>query len=424
MARNRKGRKRSEKPSEHILEISELGWHGDGLAEVDAKRVFVPFALKGETVRAMVTGNKARVIEVLDAAPERAEPICPHFGLCGGCAAQHLSESFYKDWKRESVATALSNRDIVAPVADLIDAHGAGRRRVTLHVRYDGGKAQAGFMQAGSHRLIDLDHCPVLAPDLQDAAVIARDFANALAKASKPLDIQLTATETGLDCAIHGAASLDLDARMDVSDCAERHDLARVTIGEDLVLERRAPQLTFDAAKVTIPSGGFLQATLEGEETLARLVLDGVGKASKVADLYCGIGPFSLRLTTHCQVLAFDNDEGAIAALNHAAHRTQGQKPVSAAARDLVRNPLHFSELKDFDAVVIDPPRAGGEAQSIELAQSRVKTIVSVSCNPASFAQDASVLIDGGYRLETVAPVDQFRYAGHVELVGIFSRPE
>jgi 23S rRNA (uracil1939-C5)-methyltransferase len=422
MARRKNRQHQKVKPLEQVLTISELGWHGDGLADVEGKRIFVPFTLAGETVRAMVTGNRAKILEIIEPSPQRIKPPCPHFTHCGGCAVQHLDPQPYADWKRHVIVRALENRDIDSSVEPLVDAHGDGRRRVTLHTRFISNGVQAGFMQAHSHKLIDLDRCPILDPELEKATAIARDLATPLASHPKPLDIQITVTESGLDCDIRGAGELSMDARMGLSDCAIAHDLARITVAGDLVLERRPPILTFGAAKVTLPPAGFLQATKAGEEILAGLVFEAVGDAKKVADLYCGIGPFSLRLADHCQVAAFDSDEAAITALTGAAHRIQGQKPVTAQVRDLIHNPLHATELKGFDAVVFDPPRAGAESQAIEIAQSKVPTVVAVSCNPATFAHDAAILIDGGYKLEKITPVDQFRYAGHIEMVGVFQR--
>jgi len=422
MAKRRMKQPAKVKATEHVLSVLELGWHGDGVAELDGKKIFVPFTLAGESVRAAVSGSRAEIIEILEAAPDRISPPCPHFGTCGGCAVQHLAMPAYHDWKRQIIEVALANQDIEASVAPMIDAHGNGRRRVTLHVRYEDGRVQAGFMQAYSHRLIDIDHCPILVPELANATDIARDLARALSKNNKPLDIHLTASESGLDCSVRGAVELDMDARMDLSDCASNHDLARISLDGELVLERRSPVLTFGVAKLALPPGGFLQATKAGEDTLSRLVLEAVGDVDRVADLYCGVGPFALRLAARSSVLAVDNDSAAINALKHAADHTLGQKPIRTEVRDLSSNPLYVDELNGVDAVVFDPPRAGAQAQVLEIIEAKVNTVVAVSCNPASFAHDASILTGGGYLLESVTPVDQFRYAGHVELVGVFRR--
>ena len=422
MARRKNRQRRKEKSVELVVKISEQGWHGDGIADVDGKRVFVPFTLAGETVRAIVTGTRAKVIEIIEPSSRRVDPPCSHFSHCGGCAVQHLADEPYASWKRHVIEKALANRFIEAPVETLVDAHGAGRRRVTFHARFSDNGVQVGFMQANSHKLVDLERCPILDPELEAATTIARDLVRPLSANLNLLDIQLTVTESGLDCDIRGAGGLDLEARMALSDCANSHDLARITVSGDMVLERRPPVLTFGSAKVTLPPAGFLQATKAGEDVLAKLVLDAAGEANKVADLYCGIGPFTLRLAQRSQVVSFDSDDVAIGALSNAANHTQGLKPVIAHVRDLSHNPLHQSELMGFDAVVFDPPRAGAEAQAMEIAESRVKTVIAVSCNPASFANDSSLLIGGGYKLEKVIPVDQFRYAGHVEMVGVFRR--
>jgi 23S rRNA (uracil1939-C5)-methyltransferase len=422
MARRRKKKSPTAKTTEHVLSISELGWHGDGVAEFDGKKIYVPRTLAGETVRAAVTGSRAAVLEILEASADRIEPMCPHFSLCGGCAVQHLAGGPYGTWKRRVIEVALANRQVEAAVEPLIEAHGNGRRRVTLHVRYENDQVLAGFMQAYSHRLIDIDHCPILVPELASATSIARDLAAAMTNNQKPLDIQLTATETGLDCAIRGGGELDLDGRMNLSDCANAHDLARISLDGELVLQRRSPTLTFGAAKLALPPGGFLQATKAGEDALTALVLEAFGDAGKVVDLYCGVGPFALRLAETRSVLAIDSDGEAIAALGQAADNTPGQKPVTTEVRDLAKNPLFKDELKGYDAVIFDPPRAGAEAQVLEIIDAKVATVVAVSCNPASFANDASLLTGSGYRLEKVTPIDQFRFAGHVEMVGVFRR--
>jgi 23S rRNA (uracil1939-C5)-methyltransferase len=420
----RKYRKKlsARKHSEINIQIEELGWHGDGIANSSGRRIYVPYTLAGESVRVLLTDSQAKLLEILHASPERVEPQCTYYGTCGGCAAQHLNFEAYYKWKRQVVVRALLNRQIEVPVEDLIDCHGSGRRRVALHVHKVDGKVRVGFMQARSHKLVDVKSCPVLAPELVKATDIARDVVGQLSNTAQALNIQLTVSETGLDCTISGAGKLDLSARVGLSDCASYHDLARLSVDDEMILERRAPILTFGAGKVVLPPRSFLQATTAGEEILSKIVLDGVSGANRTADLYCGIGPFSLRMAAHSSVLSFDSDATSIAALETAAHKVQGQKPVRAEVRDLTGNPLHASELDSFDAVVFDPPRAGAEMQAREIASSKVCRVIAVSCNAATFARDSSILIDGGYQLKKVTPVDQFRFAGHVEIVGVFER--
>lgn len=407
---------------ERILDISDLGHRGDGIALDDGETVYVPFALPGERVRATVTGKRATVTEILAAAPQRVEPACAHFTRCGGCAVQHLSPQAYAAWKRGLVATALAHRGIDCAVDPLVDAHGVGRRRTTLHVRFARGMPRAGFMAARSHDLIDLDACPILVPALADAPALARALAMPFAARGKPFDVHLTATGTGIDIDLRGVGATGLDARLDLPAIAEAHDLARITVGGELIVERHAPRIMCGPARVTLPPGAFLQATGAGEAALATLVQAHAGDAGTIADLFCGIGPFALRLAQKAEIFAADSNNAAIAALDTAARHTPGLKPVTTVRRDLFRNPLGADELKRHAAVVFDPPRAGAEAQARELAASVVPVVIAVSCDPASFARDAAILIAGGYRLTRVTPVDQFRHAPHVELVARFAR--
>ncbi len=405
------------------LRITAIGRHGDGVAVGDDGPIYVPFALPGERVRAQVEGQRGRLLELLDESAERIAPFCPHFGVCGGCAVQHWRAEAYRAWKRELVETALRHRNLAAEVAPLVDAHGAGRRRVTLHVRFAGGPPAAGFMEARSHRLIDLDACPILVPALAGAADIARALAAPLQGPVKALDVLLTATDAGIDVDIRGAVAAHGDSQPALAAAADAHDLARLSVNRELVVERRPPTLRIGAAIVPLPTGAFLQATAAGEAALARLVEDGVGGARHLADLFCGVGPFALRLAETSPVLAVDGSAPAIAALERAARGTAGLKPLQAERRDLFRRPLRPDELDRFDAVVFDPPRAGAAAQAAELARSRVPTVVAVSCDPASLARDAATLVEGGYRIASVVPVDQFRHSAHVEIVAVLRRP-
>jgi len=401
------------------LEISAMGHRGEGVAEGP---IYIPFTLPGEAVRVAVEGKRGRLLEVLEPSPERVDPPCPHFGRCGGCAVQHWRHGAYRDWKRGLVETALRHRQLEAPVGELIDAHGAGRRRVTLHVLFAGGRVLAGFMEGRSHRLLNLDACPILCPELAAAPAIARELGAAVRGHAKSFDILVTASKTGLDCDLRGRIPDHPDIQMDLSEAAARLDLARVTVNGDLGIERRMPMLSAGKARIPLPPGAFLQATAAGEETMARLVLEATGEAARVADLFCGAGPFALRLAEQASVLAVDSDEPALRALDRAARAAPGLKPVTTERRDLFRNPLMPRELDRYEAVIFDPPRAGAEAQARELAQSKVPTVVAVSCDPATLARDLAILVEGGYRIEGVTPVDQFKYAAHVETVAVLRR--
>jgi len=408
------------------LLIDHVGHFGDGVASSPGGNIYVPYTLGGETVEvAEVHGHpdRRRLVEVRQASPERITPFCPHFAVCGGCAIQHWTAEAYRAWKRNIVVETLAQAKISCEVAALIDAHGNGRRRVTLHARLGTHDVlKVGFAAANSHAIIPIDRCPILDPALDGALDAGWAIAEALISSRKPLDIQVTATHGGLDVDVRGSGPLSAALVAKLSALAQQRRLARLTRHGELVLMRNPPAITIGTAQVTLPPGSFLQATVAGEEALAALVLEHCKRAKHVADLFCGVGPFALRLAAKSRVAAFDSDAGSVAALQKAATSTSGLKPVKSEARDLFRRPLVPQELRDYDAVVFDPPRQGAQAQATQLAASKVPVVVAVSCNVATFARDARILIDGGYKIESVTPVDQFRHTPHVELVARFSR--
>jgi len=409
------------------LTIDHVGHRGDGVADLDGQPVYVPYTLGGETVEvAPVPGHhpdRRRLLAVERASAERITPFCPHFGVCGGCAIQHWDAERYRAWKRELVIETLAQAKLDCEVAPLIDAHGLGRRRITLHARIGTHDVlKVGFAAANSHDIVPVDRCPILDPGLAGALEAAWAIAEPLAPTAKPLDIQITATQTGLDVDVRGSGPLPAKLIATLSEVAARHRLARLTRHGELVLMRTPPTIAMGTAQVTLPPGSFLQATVAGEETLAALVIEHCKRAKHVADLFCGVGPFALRLAASARVSAFDSDAGAVSALQKAASSTSGLKPVKAEARDLFRRPLMPQELRDYDTVVFNPPRQGAQAQAVQLAASKIAVVVAVSCNVATFARDAKILVDGGFKLERVTPVDQFRHTPHVELVARFVR--
>jgi 23S rRNA (uracil1939-C5)-methyltransferase len=409
------------------LVIDHVGHLGDGIALAEGHSLFVPYTLGGETVEVTAAPghhpDRRQLVRIEHASPERIEPLCQHFGICGGCAIQHWETSHYRAWKHDLVTATLAQAKIECEVFPLLDAHGNGRRRITLHGRRGTHDVlKVGFAAAHSHDVVPIDHCPILDPGLNGALDAAWALAEPLIGIGKPLDIQITTTLGGLDVDIRGSGPLPAAAISALSHLAEKHHLARLTRHGELVLMRNAPVITIGKARVTLPPGAFLQATVAGEETLARLALEQCGRAKHIADLFCGVGPFALRLAAKSRIAAFDSDAGAIAALQKAAAATPGLKPVKAETRDLFRRPLVPEELREFDAVVFDPPRQGAQAQVERLAASKVPVVVAVSCNLTTFARDARILIDGGYEIEGVTPIDQFRHTTHVELVARFVR--
>ena len=405
---------------EHLT-IETVGQRGDGVTGGAEGAIYVPCTLPGERVEVddwPGHPDRRQLLAIAIASPERIAPICPHFGVCGGCALQHWASAPYRAWKRGLVVEALRQAGIDAPVAELIDAHGAGRRRAVFHARRSTHDVlEVGFSAARAHHVVAIDRCPILAKGLGGALTAAWAIAERLGAMQKPLDIGVTATDAGLDVDVRGSGPLTARVTGALARVAAEQNLARLTRHGELIAQARAPTLRIGTATVALPPAAFLQATAEGEAVLARLVLEICAGAKSVADLFAGVGPFALRLGEKARVVAVDEDEAALAALKRGAETVSGLKPIGVERRDLFKNPLLAAELNRFEAVVFDPPRQGAQAQAHELAASRVPVIAAVSCNAGTFARDARILADGGYRLVAVTPVDQFRYSAHVEIV-------
>lgn len=404
------------------VEIKRVGAQGDGIADTGEGQIFVPFAMPDERVRIVRIGDRSRLDAVVRASAERVSPVCQHFGVCGGCAVQHMSSSFYGAWKRNLVASAFHARGIDAEVAPLFIPQGLRRRAVFTAVRSDAG-VKLGFHKEQSHDLIDLAECPVLEPRIVAALPGLRSLLKPLLVRSGEARVTVTMSRAGLDIAIGGLEKgLTLPLRSGLAKAAADLQLARVSIDGDPMYAALSPFLTFGEIDVPLPPGAFIQAVEGAESEMARIVVDAIGKSKKVADLFAGVGAFSLPTAARAKVLSVDSDKAAIAALAEGVRKGSGIKPVATVVRDLFREPLSALELNEHDAVVFDPPRAGAEAQCKMIAKSKVKTVVAVSCNPATLARDARTLIDGGYKLGSVTPIDQFHYTPHVECVTVFRR--
>lgn len=405
--------------------ILRLGAAGDGVAETAAGPLFVPYGLPGETVTVEREGGRARLLSVDAPSPDRIAPFCPYFARCGGCSAQHMAPDLYAGWKRGIAAEALAQARLPTDgLATLLDAHGAGRRRMTLHLREQDGRMRAGFMERRRHALVAIDRCPIAVPALADAPAAAATLGRILADLGKPLDAAVTATEPGLDIDLRGSGPVGAHHRQALVRTAGALGLARLSLHGEILVEPRRPTVRVGPPRVGLPPGAFLQATELGERTLVGLVAEACRGAARVADLFAGLGPFALRLAEGAAVTAFEQDEAALAALDRAARETPGLRPIATERRDLVRRPLVPIELARFDAVVLDPPRAGAETQVRQLAATSVPRVVMVSCDPGTFARDAALLVAGGYVLDRVTPVDQFKYGAALELVGAFTRPQ
>lgn len=403
------------------LEIERLGARGEGVASGLAGPIFVPFATPGDCIRARVQGERGEIETILTPSVDRIAPFCAHFATCGGCSVQTVSADLYSKWKRELVVRPMRQAGVDAPVAALVDVHGEGRRRASFHARRGEAGMAVGFMRARTHDLVEIDSCPLLAPNMAGALDAARAVANA-AGGDKPLDLIVTASDVGLDIDLRGHGPAGPAARRRLIAAAEAQGLARLALHGDILIEREAPALRIGRARVVPPPGAFLQATRAGEEALAQTVVAAVGAARRVADLFCGVGTFALRLAETAHVHAAEIDGAALAALQRASREANDLRPIETQARNLFRRPLTPQELADLDAVVFDPPRSGAEAQASALAASTVPCVVAISCSPATFARDAALLIGGGYRLLEVRPFDQFRASAHVEIIGVFEK--
>lgn len=408
-----------------ILTIARLGAQGDGVADSGSGPVFVPFALPGERVNVALVGKRADLVSVLDPSPLRVAPACRHFTSCGGCAMQHFEEGAYRDWKRGLLVEALRAKGIGIEVDPLVSSPPHSRRRAALTAKRTEGGILLGFNAALSHRIVDIEECPVMEPDLVAALPLLRQLARLVARTSDAFRLTVTRTASGLDVAAQGSGRLEGKARQAAIEFSIARGIARLTVDGEIVIEPKKPAIMVGDVSVSPPPGAFLQAVAEAESAMAGLVAGHLGKAKRVADLFAGIGTFALRLARQSEVHAVEGDAAALAALDRAFRFGQGLKKVTVEKRDLFVRPLTYKELDaSFDGLVFDPPRAGAEAQATQIARSQVRLVAAVSCNPLTLARDLSILIAGGYELKRVVPVDQFLWSPHLEAVALLEKPK
>lgn len=404
------------------LTIERLGHHGDGIARGPEGPVFIPGVLPGEEVEGEVQGDRMMAPRIVTPSAHRRKPPCPHARACGGCALQHADDAFVADWKQGVVRHALDAQGLTAPFRPLETSPPRSRRRATLSARRTKAGVTLGFHMRGSDQVIAVPGCLLLHPDLIAAFPALEAITRAGASRKGELSLTVTATLSGPDVAVTGGKPLDAALIQDLAGLTETHRLARLTWEGEAVALRAQPMVAMGAGRVPLPPGAFLQATAQGEAALLAAVREAVGPARKVADLFAGCGTFTLPLAETDEVHAVEGDATLTAALSAGARNTHGLKAITVETRDLFRRPLLSDELR-LDAAVIDPPRAGAEAQVAEIARARVPVVAMVSCNPVTFARDAKVLVAAGYRLDWVQVVDQFRWSTHVELVARLSLP-
>ena len=414
-------------------EIVAIGALGDGVARGSDADIFVPLTAVGDKVKIRL-GKKERfgyqsdLLEVLELSERRVKPVCQHFGVCGGCRMQHIAESDYADWMVETVRQTLLHHGHEDVAIDKpIISPPAARRRISLKALKTKDNVVLGFHKFGSHQIVALKECPVTRPEITRLFAPLKAILKEILPARMTAEVSLTLTASGVDVLIDAALEISLEVREKLVDFANTHDLATLNWQDrgflDPIVHRREAIMTFGRARVPLPPAAFIQATEEGEKALVDLVLKATENRSLVADLFSGLGTFTFPLAEHSKVLAVEGFKPAVDAAQVGINATLGLKQIIQKHRDLYRRPLTPVELKGFDAVVFDPPRAGAKEQADMLKDSDVPTIVSVSCSPNSFGRDGRILKEGGYVLEGVTPVGQFTWTPHIELVGVYKKP-
>jgi 23S rRNA (uracil1939-C5)-methyltransferase len=424
--------------------ITRLGAQADGVGQTEDGPIYVPYTLPGERVTAAMVGQRGALQNVLAPSADRIVPLCRHFTHCGGCATQHMARAAEAEWKRALVVAAFSHQRIYAPavladgatdeginvrvganILPLLTCEPGSRRRAVFAARRTKAGIVFGFHAPQSHEIIDLAECPILSSEIWSRLPGLRALVTPLLSRSGEARITVTAADNGIDVVIEDSKpELSVEVREAVNVAARAARVIRLSIGGETVFESGTPFIRFGLADVVPPPGVFLQAVPTVEKRMTELMIAAIGKAKRVADLFCGLGTFALPLAVRSEVLAVDSDKAALAALGDATRRTQGLKPITTKVRDLFREPLSAKELELFDAVVFDPPRAGAEAQARMIAKSKVKTVIAVSCAPGTLARDVGILMEGGFKLESVTPIDQFLFSPHVEALAILRRPK
>jgi 23S rRNA (uracil1939-C5)-methyltransferase len=402
-----------------IVTIDRLGHLGDGIAPGP---IYVPGTLPGEVAEGTPDGDRLLDPKIITPSPNRVKPPCRHARACGGCQLQHASDRFVAGWKQQVVAAALAGQGLTAPFLPLVTSPPNSRRRATLSARRTKSGVLIGFHARASDTIAEIPDCRLLRPGILAAFPGLQALVTAGGSRSTELSLQVTLTKGGPDVTVTGGKPLDAALRMDLARLVEAHGFSRLTWDGEIVALRDRPALTMGQATVVPPPGAFLQATVEGEAALLSAVRHALGPQKRMVDLFSGVGTFTLPLAETMEVHAVEGDVAMTKALDLAARNTPDLHRISTETRDLFRRPLEPDELKPFTAAVIDPPRAGAEAQTDRLAASAIPVIAAVSCNPVTFARDARRLTEAGYRLDWVQVVDQFRWSTHVELVARLSR--
>jgi 23S rRNA (uracil1939-C5)-methyltransferase len=411
--------------------IESLGSAGDGIAELCGKKLFVLYTAPGDVVEVELLSNKkahAKIKKLYTHSSKRQDPACQHFTQCGGCSLQHVKEDYYTQFKTEIVEKLLSEIGAKTTIAPLISVKEKSRRRAEFKVQYKKGQPQIGFFSAQSHQLIALEECPVCEDSITQLLPSLKECINQLSPHISSLS--LTILDKGVDITIATTKNLSLNDQELLKDWAKKQSVTRISshpVADNqyhhTFYDTQNNTITFDKVAVAIPPGAFIQASSTAQEAIITYVKKYLEQCHYIADLYAGCGCYSASLAPHCNhVWAYEGVQSMVSALHNASIANALSNKITATTRDLFKNPLKPHELQRFDGVVINPPRNGALAQIKQLQLAKVPTIVMVSCNPTTFKRDARHLIENGYELSEITPIDQFYWTPHLELVAKFEK--
>jgi len=405
------------------LKIDFVGHQGDGVAHLNNHPIYVPFTLEGETVTVEGNGPRRDLTAIKEASSDRIKPICGYFGTCGGCQVQHMSERSYLEWKMGLVTEPLSRAGINFTPDNLLSYEDASRRKCVFNAQRTPQGVRLGFNEKASNDIVSIDHCPVLVPAINDQRQNIQDLVNSTPTTKNPLRISVLVTNNGLDISIEDAKPLSETERQVLIKKTIAHKFSRLTINQETLIKTAEPQINIANTSVSPPPSAFVQALKQAEDDMSDHVASFLKGCKQVADLYCGIGTFALKLAENSSVYAVEESGEALDSLDQAWRQTGGKlKQIKTEKRNLERRPVTFGELKKMDGLVFDPPRAGAELQCKQIAKSRVKKVAAVSCNPNTLASDLEILVKGGFNVKRIISIDQFKYTSHVEIVVLLER--
>lgn len=407
------------------LTIEAIGAQGDGIAHHDGHSVFLPETLPGEVVDISFDDDSSGDVELIEISPNRVDPPCLHFGVCGGCSMQHANAATYAVWKRDIVVAAFAQAGLDADIDPLVTCAPQERRRVTLTAANTPNGMLIGFNEAGSNTVLPLNACMVMAPGIFSLLPSLTKIAATCVPPGKTAAVTVLETETGYDCAFEAKHDIADDMRRGISKAVDHTTIIRLSFNGEVIITRALPIIRFDGIVCTPPPAGFTQAVKSIEDVMASLVTKHLGKSKNVVDLFSGSGTFTLPLSRKCAVHAIEGEAPAVLALERAWRENAASeklRTVTTEKRDLFRSPLTRVELNDYRGLVFDPPRAGADGQMVALAKSTIEKVAAVSCNPTTLVRDLTVLVEAGFTIEKVVPLDQFLWTPHVEVVALLSR--